>query len=131
MADESDLHLPRDLPYPITVVDLHAKPAVSVRPGTRLLTYSFLSAPANKDAQPDKLYGTWDCPVEGTLARWNIQPREVVSRDRARQRPAVFISEPCKHGVQMGGLCALCGKDMTECAIPLSPRPTAAFSADT
>jgi len=26
----------------------------------------------------------------------------------------VEIEEPCRHEVQFGGMCAICGKDMTE-----------------
>lgn len=31
----------------------------------------------------------------------------------------VEIAEPCAHEVQYGGMCAECGKDMTECVYPL------------
>jgi len=120
MADDTELHLPRDLPYPITVAQLHVQPGDQVQQGTLLLTYSFLrksTDPEEKDAPPTKLFGTWDSPIEGTLSRWALSEREVVSRERARQRPVLYASEPCKHGIQMGGLCALCGKDMTRCAL--------------
>jgi RNA polymerase II subunit A-like phosphatase len=125
MADgDSELYLPTDLPYPITVVELHVKLGSNVQQGDRLLTYSFLrpSDPANKDAQPVKLFGTWDSPIEGQLSKWDVRERESVSRERARKRPALCASEPCKHGIQMGGLCALCGKDMTRSALLLRAR---------
>lgn len=128
MAEPTSLYLPRELPYPITVVELHAQPDTPVTQGTRLLTYSWLSADVsdNNEPAPDpkampppkattKLFGTWDCPIGGTLTRWSLKPGEVIGRDRARQKPALYATEPCKHGVQMGGLCALCGKDMTKC----------------
>ena len=123
MDGPSKLHLPRDLPYPITVVELHEKPGASLTPGTRLLTYSWLSTDKSNDepepapgAPPKpkiKLFGTWDCSVEGTLEEWLLKKDDVVTRERARQ-PALHATEPCQHGVQMGGLCALCGKDMTK-----------------
>ena len=28
--------------------------------------------------------------------------------------PLVEIEEPCRHEIQFGGMCANCGKDMTE-----------------
>ncbi|KAI0026888.1 hypothetical protein K488DRAFT_64041 [Vararia minispora EC-137] len=114
MADDTELHLPKDLPYPVTVVQLHVRPGESIQQGTRLLTYSFFTPdPDNKEARPTELVGTWDSPIEGALSRWAVREGDNVSRDRARQRPALYASEPCKHGIQMGGLCALCGKDMT------------------
>ncbi|OBZ79019.1 RNA polymerase II subunit A C-terminal domain phosphatase [Grifola frondosa] len=62
---------------------------------------------------PELRFGTWDSAVEGTLSKWNFKPGDIVSQRRAKESPAVYIMEPCKHGVQLGGLCCLCGKDMT------------------
>ncbi|VDC08041.1 unnamed protein product [Peniophora sp. CBMAI 1063] len=124
MAEPTKLRLPPDLSYPITVVDLHEQPGASLAPGTRLLTYSWLSTDKSADAPPPpdgkpapkqkiKLFGTWDCSIEGTLDEWLLSKGDVISRERARQ-PVLHATEPCQHGVQMGGLCALCGKDMTK-----------------
>lgn len=38
---------------------------------------------------------------------------DVITQNKANDRPAVIVIEPCKHGIQLGGLCVLCGKDMT------------------
>ncbi|TFY63298.1 hypothetical protein EVG20_g6374, partial [Dentipellis fragilis] len=54
-----------------------------------------------------------DSPVEGTLDRWAISEQDVISPRRAKDKPVVCVAEPCKHGMQIGGLCALCGQDMT------------------
>ena len=108
------LSLPPHLPYPLSVLSLHARPGDTVARGDRLLTYSFAAnAPG---APPDIRFGTWDSPLDGVLARWNIKERDIVSARRAHGTPALLVQEQCKHEVQMGGLCAICGKDMTRCA---------------
>ncbi|TFK88665.1 hypothetical protein K466DRAFT_520487 [Polyporus arcularius HHB13444] len=111
MSSPSDLYLPPSLPYPIKVVSLAVPPDADVHRGTRLLDYSFThTAP---DARPELRFGTWDSPIEGTLSKWSIAKGDVISQRRARESPALQVLEPCKHGVQLGGLCCLCGKDMT------------------
>ena len=52
--------------------------------------------------------------MEGTIQAWKVKVGDVVSEKRAKERPAVEVLEPCTHGIQIGGLCGLCGKDMTE-----------------
>ncbi|KAL1951122.1 hypothetical protein VTO73DRAFT_271 [Trametes versicolor] len=111
MSSPTELYLPPSLPYPIKLVKLAARTNSDVQRGTRLLDYSFTHrAP---DAPPELRFGTWDASVEGTLAKWNFTQGDSISERRARESPAVLILEPCKHGVQLGGLCCLCGKDMT------------------
>ncbi|KAI0699349.1 hypothetical protein C8T65DRAFT_581279 [Cerioporus squamosus] len=111
MSSPSELFLPPSLPYPIKVVSLAVQPNADVQRGSRLLDYSFThTAP---DARPELRFGTWDSPVEGTVSRWSIAKGDTISHRRARESPALHILEPCKHGVQLGGLCCLCGKDMT------------------
>ncbi|KAH7930493.1 hypothetical protein BV22DRAFT_1028215 [Leucogyrophana mollusca] len=114
MSSLTELHLPPSLPYPIKVASLDVRPAASVQRGTRLLSYSFAYLPATAGAQPEVRFGTWDCAVEGTVESWKVKVGDLISQQRAKQRPAICVSEPCKHGVQIGGLCGLCGKDMTD-----------------
>ena len=111
----TELYLPPTFPYPIKVVSLDVQPQVSVERGTRLLSYSFIHVPTAPGSKPESRYGTWDCAVEGTVETWKIKPGDVISGRKAREKPVILITEPCKHGVQIGGLCGLCGKDMTEC----------------
>jgi RNA polymerase II subunit A-like phosphatase len=42
------------------------------------------------------------------------------------------IEEPCSHSVQFGGLCSLCGKDMTEyvCGFFVTPLALSLVMAD-
>ncbi|TFK41987.1 hypothetical protein BDQ12DRAFT_677487 [Crucibulum laeve] len=112
----TELRLPQTFPYPIKVVSIDAASQSSVQRGARLLTYSFvylpLAAKRDQHIQPETRFGTWDSSVEGTITSWNIKAGDVISQNKA-SRPVVVVNEPCKHGMQIGGLCALCGKDMT------------------
>ncbi|KAI0334357.1 hypothetical protein GY45DRAFT_1351503 [Cubamyces sp. BRFM 1775] len=111
MSSPTELYLPPALPYPIKLVSLAARPNADVQRGARLLDYSFTYR--TPDAPPELRFGTWDSSIEGTLTKWNFKQGDTISERRARETPAVLILEPCKHGVQLGGLCCLCGKDMT------------------
>ncbi|KIP11789.1 hypothetical protein PHLGIDRAFT_27787 [Phlebiopsis gigantea 11061_1 CR5-6] len=112
MSDTTELFLPPHLPYPIKVVAHAVHPAESVQRGTRLLSYSFThdSPETGKEIR----FGTWDSSIEGSVDSWAFRPGDVVSQRRAREVPAIKILEPCKHGIQLGGLCCICGKDMTD-----------------
>ncbi|OCH95692.1 hypothetical protein OBBRIDRAFT_787897 [Obba rivulosa] len=112
MSSPTDVYLPPILPYPIQVVALAVEPSASVQRGTRLLSYSFAHV-SSPDAPPEVRFGTWDSSIEGTVDRWSLKIGDTVSERRAREVPAIYITEPCKHGIQLGGLCCLCGKDMT------------------
>ncbi|KAH9937385.1 uncharacterized protein B0H18DRAFT_970322 [Fomitopsis serialis] len=113
MSSVTALFLPPDLPYPIKITAHAVGPAANVARGTRLLSYSFTYHPPDA-SEPERRFGTWDSSIEGTVERWAFKQGETVSPRKATEVPAVYITEPCKHGVQIGGLCCLCGKDMTE-----------------
>ncbi|KAF9566917.1 hypothetical protein CPC08DRAFT_627531 [Agrocybe pediades] len=113
-SDPTELYLPSSFSYPIKVISLDAHVNDKVQRGTRLLSYSFVYIPIGKpDAQPETRFGTWDSAIEGTLSAWKIKAGDVISQRRARDKPVVDVIEPCKHGMQLGGLCVICGKDMT------------------
>ena len=120
MSSPTELKLPTSLPYPIKLVSLAAQPNTDVQRGTRLLDYSF--AYVYPDGRTEPRFGTWDSPLEGTLTRWAFKNGEVIQRSRAEASPAVYILEPCKHGIVFGGLCGICGKDLTRCVSPPFPR---------
>ncbi|KAK2461532.1 hypothetical protein APHAL10511_005995 [Amanita phalloides] len=109
----TQLHLPPHFPFPLKITSLDISPSQYVARGSRLLSYSFVYLPNIPGAQPETRFGTWDSSIEGTLDTWKIKSGDVVSRRFATDRPVVVIMEPCKHGMQLGGLCVLCGKDMT------------------
>lgn len=114
MSGSTDLYLPPSFPYPVKIVSIDANSPTSIQRGTRLLSYSFVHLPSTPSAPPETRFGTWDSTIEGTVDKWNFKPGDVISERKARDKPVVSVIEPCKHGVQIGGLCGLCGKDMTE-----------------
>jgi RNA polymerase II subunit A-like phosphatase len=121
-SSATELYLPSSFPYPIKVVSIDASPATIVQRGTRLFSYSFVHVPARPDAQPESRFGTWDSAVDGTVQAWKVKPGEVISQRRAKDRPVVLVLEECKHGMQISGLCVLCGKDMTKYVVSAIPQ---------
>ncbi|KAG9314177.1 hypothetical protein JVU11DRAFT_4963 [Chiua virens] len=113
MSSPTELNLPSTLPYPLKVASLDVKQGASVQRGIRLLSYSFKYQSSTPGARPEIRFGTWDCPLEGSVETWNVRVGDEISLQRSKQRPVITILEPCKHGVQVGGLCGICGKDMT------------------
>lgn len=113
----SELHLPLNLPFPIRIVSLDARPPASVPRGSRLLSYSFAHTAAVSDVSPETRFGTWDSPIDGTLDTWKVKAGELITLKRAREKAAVVITEPCTHESQIAGMCTLCGKDMTMCVM--------------
>ncbi|TFK70427.1 hypothetical protein BDN72DRAFT_887951 [Pluteus cervinus] len=109
----TELHLPPTLPYPIKVVSIDAPSGATIDRGTRLFSYSFVYVPTSANSQPEPRFGTWDSAIEGTVETWSIKPGDVISQKKAKDKAVVVIIEPCKHGMQLGGLCVYCGKDMT------------------
>ncbi|KAJ7634451.1 hypothetical protein FB45DRAFT_829675 [Roridomyces roridus] len=112
-SDATELFLPPSFPYPIKIVSIDASENSVVERGARLLSYSFVHVPATPEAKPESRFGTWDCAIEGTITAWKVRPGDVVSQRKAKDRPVVLVLEECKHGMQISGLCVLCGKDMT------------------
>lgn len=110
--ESTELPLPLDLPFPITISSLELQESEQVERGTRLLTYSYTFT-SRATGVSETRFGTWDSPIEGSLQSWKVNAGDVISQTRSRE-PALLISEPCKHGMQIGGLCGLCGKDVTE-----------------
>lgn len=105
----SEISLPTSLPFPIKVTKLLLNPGDTITRSTPLLYYSFkYRAPGAKKSEIR--YGTWESHVEGTLEIWNVDPGDIVQKDFG---PVMLVDEPCKHGLQVDGLCAYCGKDMT------------------
>ncbi|KAL0575242.1 CTD phosphatase Fcp1 [Marasmius crinis-equi] len=109
----TELFLPQSFPYPIKVTSIDANVADSVERGTRLLSYSFTHLSRVPGSKPETRFGTWDCAIEGTVQKWNVKPGDTISQRHAKDTAVVVVLEPCKHGMQLGGLCVLCGKDMT------------------
>lgn len=121
--ESTELSLPSELPYPITICSLDVHSPAEISRGTRLLTYSFTYLSHASDSSETRFgTGTWDSPIEGSLDLWKVTPGDTITQKRSRE-PVVLVKEPCKHGMQVGGLCGLCGKDMTEYAYLLAFSP--------
>lgn len=98
------------------------------------------SPPGKKEVR----YGTWESPVDGVVQRWQVRPGDIITAESATKNPAIMIvyvltpswiqrlinefrccsacSEECTHNVQIHGLCAICGKDMTKCVYSFSRK---------
>ncbi|KAK0455901.1 hypothetical protein EV421DRAFT_1749339 [Armillaria borealis] len=113
MTEETptEIFLPPSFPYPIKISSIDAPSSSTVQRGARLLSYSFQSTP--QGGRPETRFGTWDSAIDGDIQSWNAKAGDVITAAEARDEPVVVIQEPCKHGMQLGGLCVLCGKDMT------------------
>jgi len=108
---------PRDLAYPITVVDLLKRPDELVKRSEKLFSYKYETAVTEGDKWGGsetvlkKFITKFDASTEGRVTRWFVAPGTVVERAGIA---LVDIEEPCTHETQFGGLCAECGQDMTK-----------------
>lgn len=110
MSEPTDLVLPKSLPYPIKVTKILVAAGDNIQRGTPLLYYSYKHY-LREDKTTETCYGTWESYVEGRVDLWNIDLGDEVDKDYG---PVLVVTEPCKHGTQIMGMCADCGKDMTE-----------------
>ncbi|KAF2853690.1 RNA polymerase II C-terminal domain phosphatase component [Plenodomus tracheiphilus IPT5] len=108
---------PRDLAYPITIVDLLKQSGELVKRSEKLFSYRYQTEVTEGDK-----WGGWekkkvslitkhDASAEGKVTRWLISPGTVIDRMGIG---LVEIEEACTHETQFGGLCAECGEDMTK-----------------
>lgn len=106
-----------NLRYPITISRLVAKPGDDLKKGATAMEYSFKYTKEVGDITTGDTWeeeqtsiSSWGAPVEGKLKEWKIKPGQVITGDR----PCCVVEEACQHPVQISGLCAICGKDVTE-----------------
>ncbi|MCJ1293802.1 Carboxy-terminal domain (CTD) phosphatase [Xylographa carneopallida] len=111
------LRLPHSLHYPITVTELLKQPNDVVDKFTPLFAYFYKTRVTEGDElgnlfEVDKTFPTrFESNVEGTFKRWKIVEGAVITH---AGEDIAEIEELCAHGVQYGGMCVNCGKDMTE-----------------
>lgn len=105
------------LRYPITIVRIEKSPGDRVKKQDPLLQYSFKWMKTVGDhilgntwEQEQTTISDWNSPVDGVIQQWRIKEGDVITRDG----PCMDVEEECSHGIQVHGLCAMCGKDMTE-----------------
>ncbi|KAE8152672.1 hypothetical protein BDV25DRAFT_150569 [Aspergillus avenaceus] len=110
------LRLPPGLHYPITVTSLLRQPDDPVLRDEALFWYVYETTVTEGDELGNKVdvlrkFPTkFESTVDGTVVEWKIAKGDVIDGPVE----VVEIDEPCAHEVQFGGLCAECGKDMTE-----------------
>ncbi|KAK4151375.1 hypothetical protein C8A00DRAFT_17208 [Chaetomidium leptoderma] len=122
------IRLGNRLRYPITVVKLRKAPGEKIKKQETLLEYSFKWTREVGDSirgdtwdEEQTTSVTWDSPTDGELTRWLIREGELIVADRG----VMEVKEECSHEIQFQGLCAMCGKDMTEVNWAAETRDTA------
>ncbi|KAL3435766.1 hypothetical protein BDV09DRAFT_65619 [Aspergillus tetrazonus] len=110
------LRLPPSLHYPITVTSLLKQPGDEVERDEAIFWYAYQTIVTEGDGWGNKVdvkrtFPTrFESTVDGNIVQWKISKGDVIDGPV----DVVEIDEPCAHEVQYGGLCAECGKDMTE-----------------
>lgn len=126
---EKDLHLGARLKYPIKITKLYKTHGDTVKRQEPILQYSYeytMELPQDRETlelrtQTLTSITDWNAPEEGKILHWNVRVGDVVTRDRA----CVTVEEACTHEVQFQGLCAICGRDMSEVNWASEQRDTA------
>ena len=128
------LRLPYGLHYPITVTSLLKQPGDSVERDDALFWYVYETAVTEGDELGNKYevqrrFPTkFESSVDGEILQWKIKKGDVIEGPYVLcgylrlavllttmlRTDIIEIDEPCTHEIQFGGLCAECGKDMTE-----------------
>ncbi|KAK3347315.1 hypothetical protein B0H65DRAFT_146224 [Neurospora tetraspora] len=105
------------LRYPITITKLYKEPSQPIKKKEALFQYSFKWTRTVGDTirgetweKEETTYADWSSPSDGELKSWKIRVGQEILRDQ----DCMVVKESCSHDVQFGGLCAICGKDMTE-----------------
>ncbi|KAL8341412.1 hypothetical protein RB601_005601 [Gaeumannomyces tritici] len=103
--------------YPITITKLYKSAGDRIKKQEPLFQYSFKiwGEEGNREtgeyeAVRKTTFTEWPCPADGKLLKWHIRAGDVIGRDRE----CATVEEDCTHEIQFQGLCAMCGKDMTE-----------------
>ncbi|CAG8693107.1 13787_t:CDS:10, partial [Funneliformis mosseae] len=106
---------------PATICNFLVKPGEKVIKSQSILSYEYKRPVQEK--RLDSTTGETECvhaltqieelksPTEGELKQFHVIPGETVKREE--NRAVVGIIEPCLHSIQIHGLCALCGADIT------------------
>ncbi|KAK0736693.1 hypothetical protein B0T21DRAFT_411842 [Apiosordaria backusii] len=127
MGKTKTIRLGNRLRYPITIVRLLKSPGDTVKKQDALMEYSFKWYKEVGDTirgdtweEEQTTFADWCSPSDGTLKSWSIKEGQVIKQDG----PCLMIDEDCSHEIQFQGLCAICGKDMTEANWAAETRDT-------
>lgn len=110
------LKLPPSLQYPITITKIHKRVGDDVVFNDTLFDYTFKvkvpwgSRDSDEEEWREETHGSkFESSVEGKLKLWRVWETDVIYSPRE----IVEVEEPCPHDIQVNGMCAMCGKDMT------------------
>lgn len=111
------LSLGSRLSYPITISKLLKSPGDELKKREPLFEYKYTYTREVGDSFRDNTWtaqqshiASWTSPTEGKLKEWHLKEGATITRDG----PCLVVEETCSHDIQFQGLCAMCGKDMTE-----------------
>lgn len=111
------LFLGSRLSYPITISKLLKVPGDEIKKREPLFEYKFTwikevgdSFRDNTWKQEQTTIASWDSPTEGKLKEWHLHEGATITKDQG----CLVVEESCSHDIQFQGLCAMCGKDVTE-----------------
>ncbi|KAG4302701.1 hypothetical protein PCK1_001056 [Pneumocystis canis] len=111
------IYLPPSLRYPVTIVSVQMKEHHSVRKHDALLSYKYQGAFTEYDEDGSErvvareYVEVFQSPIEGVIETWFVKEGMVIDNKCLR---ILSIIEPCIHAVQYHGLCATCGRDVTQ-----------------
>ncbi|QIW95602.1 hypothetical protein AMS68_001120 [Peltaster fructicola] len=110
------LYTPDNLHYPIKVTKLLCRPGDDVKRDQTLFNYEYTSKVHESSAENPEGYEverTWparfESELEGKVNELTVAPGQIL----VKRALVADIEEPCKHEVQFGGICAICGTDVT------------------
>ncbi|KTW27757.1 hypothetical protein T552_02197 [Pneumocystis carinii B80] len=111
------VYLPPSLRFPVTVVSISVKVFQPVKKHDLLLSYRYQGTFTEYDEDGSErnvareYVDVFQSPIEGVVDSWFVREGVVIKDQYIR---ILSIIEPCLHSVQYHGLCATCGRDVTQ-----------------
>ncbi|CAB4406829.1 unnamed protein product [Rhizophagus irregularis] len=106
---------------PATICNFLVKPGDKIAKSQSLLSYEYKKTIQKRSALATEESEYMDVltpqieelksPTEGELEQFHVKQGETI--DRKNNKVVVGVIEPCSHSIQLHGLCALCGTDIT------------------
>jgi len=105
---------PSSLLYPIRVTELLARAGEDINQTQPLFRYTYQTVVVegrDKKEVRKTFPEEYQSENDGKLLKWNIHVGQDI---KGAGHEILVVEEPCAHEIQFGGMCARCGKDMTE-----------------
>ncbi|OZJ04456.1 hypothetical protein BZG36_02785 [Bifiguratus adelaidae] len=124
METISSVTIPADN-LPVTVTSVYVSPQQEVKQGERVLSYKYTFEQLEEDSDDEgdgrahrkrkvtrihERILDLSSPYDGTVQQVLVRPGDTL---KVAGTAVARIIEPCSHAVQLKGVCALCGKDLT------------------